>query len=119
MTKRDKKSAAQDAPEWDEAHAAWLVGKSVLVGVAWVGPDGETVTGQDQYHGRVAAADREAGITIACEGARSGETLTLPPATAFFTPAAKGEYRFRDTGEVVSDPDVVSRWSLRAKPKTA
>lgn len=50
-------------------------------------------------------ADPGEGIALRLEGARAGETYRLPPDLRAFAPAPPGEYRLRETGEVVVDPD--------------
>lgn len=97
---------------WDEAKAAWLVGKYALVGVAWVGEDCERA---EQYHGRIVSADPAIGISIACEGHWKGETFVVPPSTDSVAPAAPGEYRLRATGETVVNPDVLTTWRIDTK----
>lgn len=94
---------------WNAEAAEFLVGKYVLIGVAFVSPDGET---PGQYHGRVVSADPTQGISVACEGAFAGETLVLPPATSWFGHAQPGEYRLKTTGETVVNPDVLSTWRI-------
>jgi hypothetical protein len=99
-------------PKWDQDDADWLVGKYALVGLTYLAADGETVTGQEQYHGRIVAADRDNGLKIECEGAWAGKTLGLPPVPSSFQLANPGEYRLRATGETVKDPDVLATWSI-------
>lgn len=94
---------------WNAEAAEWLVGKYVLIGVAYVSPKGERV---GQYHGRIASADPKAGITVECAGACAGDTLVLPPATSWFGHAEPGEYKLKTTGETVVDPDVLSTWRI-------
>jgi hypothetical protein len=77
-----------------------------------VAADGETVTGQDQYHGRIESADAEHGIEMACEGRWSGQKMTLPPDLAAFRRAEPGEYRLKASTDVVIDPDVLASWSI-------
>ena len=106
-----------DGPLWDPKLAVELVGKRVLVGVTDLAPDG-SVLGQRQFCGQAVRADWRAGIALRLEGARAGEEVVLPPDTRAFQPAAPGEYRLRQTGEVVTDPDFLTTWSLRARDKT-
>lgn len=99
----------QSAEPFDDKQAERLVGQYALVGVVWVSGDRE-ISGE--YHGRIVTADRDAGIVVACEGRWKGKTLVLPPAPGWFDAARRGEYRLRSTGEVVTDPDVVSTWRI-------
>jgi len=105
--------AASD-PNWHAERAAWLVGRYALVGMTWVESDGETVRRQAQYHGTIVSCAADKGITIACAGEHSGETICLPPAPTKFEDAKPGEYRLRTTGEVVKNPDVTSSWTIQA-----
>ena len=100
-------------PAWDQEEADRLIGKYALVGVTWLRPDGVTVTKQDQYHGRIVAADQDTGIRIDGEGAFAGETRHFPPDPTAFVPADPGEYELRSTGEVVKDPDVLATWTVQ------
>lgn len=99
-------------PAWDQDDADWLIGKYVLAGITWMAADGQTVTDQSQYHGRVVAVSEKDGVRIACEGQRAGEFMTLPPDLRAFQLADPGEYRLRSTGEVVTNPDVVTSWTM-------
>ena len=77
----------EDEPSvWNQDDADWLVGKYALIGITHVAADGETVTGQDQYHGRIESADSEKGIEMVCEGRWSGQKMMLPPDLAAFPP---------------------------------
>jgi hypothetical protein len=94
---------------WNAEAAEWLIGKYVLIGVAYVSPEGERA---GQYHGRIVSADPKAGIAVECEGACKGDTLVLPPATGWFGHAQPGEYQLKTTGETVVNPDVLSTWRI-------
>jgi hypothetical protein len=101
-----------DPSVWNQDDADWLVGKYALIGITHVAADGETVTGQDQYHGRIESADSEKGIEMVCEGRWSGQKMMLPPDLAAFHPAEPGEYRLKSSTDVVIDPDVLGSWSI-------
>ncbi len=105
-------------PEWDQDEADWLIGKYVLVGFTRLAADGKTVKSQDQFHGRVTKAERNVGITIACEGARAGKDLVLPPDLRAFRLANPGRYTLRSTGEVIEDPDMVTTWTIQEPAKS-
>jgi hypothetical protein len=100
------------SPEWDEARAAWLVGKVALVGMTRFASDGQTVLAKQQYHGVIEACDREIGIRIACKGVGQIENVMLPPITTPFLDAKPGEYRLRSTGEIIRNPDVTVSWTI-------
>lgn len=95
-------------PQWDHARAEKLLGSTVLVGLTFEEPSGPR---QEQFYGTVMSASPNEGITLRLEGSRSGETYTLPPDLRSFFPARPGEYRLRETGEVVVDPDYTTTWT--------
>jgi hypothetical protein len=108
----DRSELADDPIGWNDDEAKWLVGKFALVGVTHVAADGETVTGQDEYYGRIESADRDKGIEMACEGRCAGRKIVLPPDLTAFHRAEPGEYRLKASTEVVNDPDVLAIWSI-------
>ena len=99
-------------PAWDQNAAEAALGKTVLIGITRLAPDGVTVRRQEQYFGVVVAVDQKNGVTIERRGAHAGELMTLPPDLSLFKSAPPGEYRLRSTGEVVTDPDFLSEWTL-------
>ena len=107
----DDGAPAWDGPEWDHAAAVRLVGKVVLVGITDLAPDGSE-SQQRQFHGHIVRADWRTGVSLRLSGARAGEELMLPPDTGAFTPAAPGEYRLRQSGEVVTDPDFLATYAV-------
>src|SRR4051794_18390118 len=84
----------------DDANAAGLIGKHVIVGLTHFNADG-SVRNKVQMHGRITAVD--ALVTMRLHG--SDEEFTLPYDFESFEPAEPGEYRLRSTGEVVVNPD--------------
>jgi|TARA_B100000614_G_C14540193_1_gene489982 hypothetical protein len=101
-----------DETSWDEARAAWLMGKYVLVGITYFAADGETVEHRQEFHGRVVEVDRENGLSIECAGALAGEVMHLPPDTSAFVSAQRADYKLRSTGETVTNPDALATWSV-------
>ena len=79
------------------------VGKSLLVGITFLNPDG-SVHHHQQEHGVIEALDAEA-VSVRL---KDGHTMRLPAGTAAFEPAPKGQYTLQSTGEVVVDPDYLT-----------
>jgi hypothetical protein len=100
-------------PDWDQAFADHLLGKTVLVGLTYVN-DADEVIRQVQMHGVVGLTDAGSGVRLDLQGAKSGQTYWLPPQVDNFEPAASGVYRLRETGEEVVDPDFISTWTIHA-----
>src|SRR5262245_18931388 len=100
-------------PAWDEASAEKLLGATVLVGMTYREPGGDRL---DQVFGTVTHVEPERGITLRLEGSRAGEVFNLPPDLGALSPARPGEYRLRQTGEVVVDPDFTTTWNQTPPP---
>jgi len=98
-------------PAWDEDLAAYAPGKYVLIGITYLDEQGGVLR-LDQMHGVIESADPGLGFAVRLEGARAGEVHRLPPDPRAFQPAPPGEYRMRESGEVVTDPDLISTWTL-------
>jgi len=99
-------------PEFDEALAQSYVGRTIIVGLTYLNQAGEFVE-QRQFHGEIVSASGE-GIVIALAGNRAGEYWTMPPSLESVRNAAAGEYRLRETGEVIVDPDLMVTWTINA-----
>ena len=102
-----------EAPPFDQARAAALIGKYVLVGLTRADHEGRVIELQ-QMHGRIVSADEKRGFEVALAGQHDGKIYWLPPDTSAFRDAARGEYRLRSTGEVIIDPDVLTSWTVEA-----
>jgi hypothetical protein len=107
-----------DRPAWDQEEADDFVGLKVLVGVTYVEADGETVTSQAQYHGRIVGVDQIKGIEVACEGRWAGTTMTLPPALRSLQYARPGQYTLRSTGETIANLDLTTSFTVTAALKS-
>jgi hypothetical protein len=106
-------SAVGEPPPWDEERARAFLGKHVVIGLTYVSQDGELL-GQLQVHGDVVEVDEGHGIAV--ELSDAGKVFWLPPDPSALKDAPPGEYRFRSTGEVVVDPDLMTSWTVTASP---
>jgi hypothetical protein len=95
-------------PGLDPRRARWLTGKRVIV----------TLDGAErrQLQAIVTAAGGEGLVLHALPDWRR---LDLPPDTDAFTPAARGDYVLAGSGETVTDPDAIARWSLTTEAAAA
>ena len=97
-------------PDFDPEFAADLIGCTLLVGVTYFGADGELVR-REQFWGVVESCDPATGIFLKQGG---GDVRWLPPLTVAIEAADPGEYRLKETGEVVVDPDFIATFSVTA-----
>jgi len=98
-----------ERPAWNDAQAAKLVGATVLIGITRL----DTARAeQEQMFGVIRSANAHDGFEVSLKGSRAGETYWLPPDLRNIHPAAPGEYRLRSTGEVVTNPDYTSTWTI-------
>ena len=101
-----------DDGTWDENRARAMVGKTVLVGLTYLDPDGNRV---EQFHGEVVSVDPRRGVEMRLAGSRSGETFMLPPDVSNVFAAAPGRYTLRATGEVVENPAFTATWEIHPR----
>ena len=102
-------------PSFDHLFAKALLGKYVLVGITRLDAD-EKLISRKQFHGEVVEADAEKGFCIKLLGNREGEYEWLPPDTRAFSEASAAEYRLRSTGEVITNLDFTTVWTI-TEPK--
>lgn len=95
---------------------AALVGKTILVGVTFTNGAGE-ITCRRQWWGVITGADAEYGISVDLRN--SSDPCVLPPELRAIQPAEPGEYRLRETGEVVVDPDFLTTWTCIQREESA
>jgi hypothetical protein len=100
-------------PEFDDARAAALIGRTILFGITYRDPDGDRLV---QMHGTIVDLDR-AGVVIGLAGQRSG-LFTLPPDLDAIQAAAPGLYHLRSTGEDVENPDLLATWTVESPTLT-
>ena len=88
-----------------------MVGGTLLARIRYLNPD-DTVASVLEIAGVVTEVDPL--VTIALAGR---EPFTLPPDPEAFEAAEPGQYRLRTTGEVVTDPDFLTIWTVHlARP---
>src|SRR5262245_54337385 len=100
--------------EMDQEQAASFVGKYLLIGITSLDHEGNLIE-QRQFHGRIVRVNEHEGIVVKLSG--SGDEYALPPDLNFLQEAPKGEYRLHSTGEVVTDPDLLTSWTIN-KPES-
>jgi len=103
-----------DGRPWDAALALRIIGKTVLVGITVLAPDG-SIADDAEFHGIIVEAHRERGIAIACRGANLGRRRIVPPILGALEPASPGRYRLRSTAETVIDPDYTAMWTVHRR----
>lgn len=96
-------------PYFDEEEAKAIIGKHLLVGVTHRNHNDE-VTSLEQFHGEIIRASQEEGIIIRLSG--SDKERWVPPDLSRLESATPGNYRLKDSGEVVVDPDLLSTWTV-------
>lgn len=99
----------QDRPSWDDELARGYLGRTIIVGITRLDADGELVS-QRQFHGTVEQADAKSGIGIRVAG--DGSLYWLPPDLRSIQVAPRGDYRIRSTGEVVTNPELMTTWTI-------
>src|SRR5579859_5731086 len=92
---------------------AFMSGKTVVIGITVVSSD-DAVVEQRQLLGRIRSVCSDAVVVTL--GREEKETYRLPADLRGFNEAPPGEYRFRATGEVVTDPDFECRCMVRRPP---
>ena len=86
-----------------------MIGKRLLVGITYLDPSGE-IDDQVEFAGVVTAVEP----LVAIDRGDGSEPFTLPPEPQAYDEAAAGDYTLRTTGEVVSNPDFVTTWTVNA-----
>lgn len=111
----DDESSDDAPPPITEADALKYLGKYVLAGITHEDASGNIVD-QQQLHGIIERVT-PGGIEMSLRGSRQGDVYNLPADLRSLRPAGPGEYRLRQTGEVVVDPDYTTTWSIKAPQK--
>ena len=97
-------------PEFDASTGAAYVGKYILLGVTYLDPSGKELE-KVQMHGVIKTATAEE-IVVDLRGVYEGKTWSMPPDLRAISEARPGKYMLRATGEIVTDPDLVSTWTV-------
>ena len=84
-----------------------LVGKVILIGVTYTDAR-DNIRCRKQWWGMVEKASESEGICVRLGD--SPEASAFPPDLRAVRRAAPGEYRLKETGEVIADPDFLATW---------
>ena len=85
-----------------------LVGLDILVGLTYLDDEGRVLR-QEQFHGIIDEVDE--GTVRICP-ADGGERRWAPSDPKALRPAPGGTYRLASTGQVVTDPTLITSWRL-------
>ena len=88
--------------KYTEEELQALVGKHLLVGVAYCSSTGAVVS-REQFHGTILRVNFKEGIIINQHGTNIERTVPLD--FTEFEAARPGKYHLKSTNEVVEDPD--------------
>jgi hypothetical protein len=86
------------------------IGKSLLLCINHLGAGGE-LRRQEQVVGTIMWVDYEDGVVVSCEP--GGRQVMLSGDLSWIEKAPPAEYRLRSTGEVVTDPDYLTKVTIR------
>ena len=93
-----------------------MIGKHILVGIAYVGPD-KKLERVVMNHGTVIAAG---GNSVEYKLSERDETKTIPYNPNFFEKSdPEAVYTLEGTGEEVSNVDIVAKFEVRTKEGTS
>lgn len=85
-----------------------LIGKVILIGVTYVDKQ-DNLLDRKQWWGIVESASSGIGIRVSLKN--SSDPCVLPPDLNAIRRAAPGEYRLKESGEIISDPDFLTTWT--------
>jgi len=106
-----------EKPPFPEDEASSLLGKVIVLGLTFVDEKQELIE-RKQMHGIIVSVDPKKGVEISLRGMRAGEKYSLPPdLRPFQQKAPPGEYRLKETGEVIIDPDYAVSWTITRRSK--
>lgn len=105
----ESQDISQPEGQEDMEESKAYIGKHLLAGLTYQNKDGEVVK-HVQLHGKITRITKDGIFFNRADG--KGE-FSLPPDIESLKPAIPGaEYRLKSTGEVVSDVDYVSNWTI-------
>ena len=105
-------SSSKPDTSFTAEQAAAFVGKHLLVGITHRSLNDEVVS-LEQFHGIIDRISLNDGLVLKLHG--TGEERRLPPDLSRLEQADPGNYRLKETGEVVVDPDFVVMWTVYPK----
>ena len=84
-----------------------LIGKVILIGVTYTDAR-DNIRCRKQWWGTIEKASASEGVCVKLSN--SPDPCVLPPDLSAVRRAAPGEYRLKESGEVVTDPDFLATW---------
>ncbi len=86
------------------------LGSRVLVRFNFCDEEGNIVETQ-QFQGEITTITEE---EVIIKHPSSGKEVSLPPHFGSYERPPKGDYELPSTGELITDPDYITEWTLRA-----
>lgn len=96
-----------NSPHFDRERAAALVGKHIIIGLT-VHDRQDNPVDHIQLHGDIVRVNEAEGVVVQLHP--SGVEYQMPAVFAAYEEAPPGDYQFAATGEVVSNPDLMTTW---------
>lgn len=117
-TPRQPADEWQVEPTWDEARAAALIGKTVVIGITVLDESGSQT---QTWHGfgNVSRVSAISGIEVELMGVCAGSSYLLPPAPMAFLPAQPGVHAVPGTPDTVENPDFTITMVMRRRGPSA
>jgi len=97
---------------FDAKRAKHVVGKLILIGLTYIDNKGH-ITKQKQIYGKIISIDKSK-ISIGLQGTHQGELFNLPPDIPTLKEAQLGDYHLRETGEIVTNPDLLVTYDINS-----
>ncbi len=101
-------------PNFNAEQAEAMIGKHLLIGLT-IHDHLDEVVGRVQIHGTIVRVNQQEGVVVRLHP--SGVEYMMPAILAAYQKAPPGEYHLQDTGEVVTNPDLMATWIVYEPPE--
>lgn len=101
-------------PHFDAERAATFVGKHLIIGLEVHNRLDELVD-TVQLHGPIVRVTPDEGVVVSLHP--SGVEYAMPAILSAYEEAPPGDYHFQASGDVVSNPDLMTTWVVYEPPE--
>jgi|GEM_PF-3314603 len=99
---------------FDRERADGMIGKHLIIGLT-IHDAFDTVVDRVQLHGTIIRVTQDEGVVVRL--LPSGVEHAMPAILSAYEAAPPGDYHFQNTGEVVTDPDLMTTWAVYEPPE--